>query len=181
MSKRFKEMSLDNVTLATYRDDAAFSFIMDEFNRKDVSLTNMAHEAYIGQVRFNDTLNEEMAQKALFEIMHKREIKNNIMIALAIDKLAESNLLPEPLQGIIVEDAPNFGTDEILGMAIASLYGSVAMAQFGYLDLAKDGEAKRLDKTDKGVNTMIDDIVSGIIAATEAKIMQNLVKEPEDK
>ncbi|MED0704373.1 phosphatidylglycerophosphatase A, partial [Aeribacillus composti] len=46
------------------------------------------------------------------KILRKREIIHAVLTGIALDKLAEQKLLPEPLQQIIESDEPLYGIDE---------------------------------------------------------------------
>ena len=111
----------------------------------------------------------------LNDVLQKREVVNALMVGLSIDKMATQGLLPEPLQSIMVSDKANMGVDETLAMSVVAIFGSVADMQLGSLDLHKHSIAKYLDELDDGsVNTMIDDLCSALISATEAKVMNAL-------
>jgi len=155
-----------------YPDVSAYKYVRSELERKGVSLEAIAHDAYVQQKKFNPQLVENDFVIAADIILHKREVLNNCMVGLSLDNLATKGMLSEPLQTIIAQDQPAFGVDETIALDICSLYGSIAVTQFGHLDLSKDGLAKTLDSNENGeVNTFIDDIVSALISCTEAKVM----------
>ena len=66
--------------------------------------------------QFNHELTIDEAEMAVRKVLSKREVRNAIMVALAIDNLANAHQLPEPLQTIIAEDNPCFGVDEMLAI-----------------------------------------------------------------
>ena len=155
-----------------YPDVSAYQYVRSELERKGVSLEAIAHDAYVQQKKFNPRLVEKDFITAADSILHKREVLNNCMVGLSLDNLATKGMLSEPLQTIIAQDQPAFGVDETIALDICALYGSIAVTQFGHLDLSKDGLAKTLDSNVNGeVNTFIDDIVSALISCTEAKVM----------
>ena len=78
--------------------------------------------------------------------------------------------LPQPLQDIIASDEPLYGIDEVLGMAITNIYGTIGVTSFGYLDKLKIGLVGKLDSDTEAVNTFADDLVAAIAAAAAAKI-----------
>ena len=84
--------------------------------------------------------------------------------------LAEKQLLPHPLQQIIADDEPLYGIDEVLGMAITNIYGTIGVTSFGYLDKMKIGLVGELDRDKSKVNTFADDLVAAIASAAAAKI-----------
>lgn len=155
-----------------YPDGSAYQYVRSELERKGVSLEAIAHDAYVQQKKFNPRLVEKDFITAADSILHKREVLNNCMVGLSLDNLATKGMLSEPLQTIIAQDQPAFGVDETIALDICALYGSIAVTQFGHLDLSKDGLAKTLDSNVNGeVNTFIDDLVSALISCTEAKVM----------
>lgn len=163
----------------TFPDSAAYEFVKGEFLRKGVSLKEIAEEAYEGQKRFNPRLKVSEFEEAIETIMHKREVLNACMVGLNLDNIATKNLLSNPLQRVVQEDNHAFGIDEELAVSICGLYGSVAITQYGYLDLNKTGLASKLDKNANGeVNTFIDDLVSALVACTEAKVMHHNAGTP---
>ncbi|EGD50017.1 phosphatidylglycerophosphatase A, partial [Thermoanaerobacter ethanolicus JW 200] len=61
------------------------------------------------------------------------------MTGIALDKLAEKDMLEEPLLSILKKDEPLYGIDEILALSITNVYGSIGLTNFGYLDKVKPG------------------------------------------
>ena len=60
---------------------------------------------------------------------------------------------------------------------IAQLYGSIAVSNFGYLDVHKSNAAKKLDTAQKNggqIATMLDDCISAIQACAEGYLAHNL-------
>ena len=102
--------------------------------------------------------------------MHKRELLNNAMVMLELDRLTEAGAVAEPLSSIIKNDAGVFGVDETLALQIANIYGTIGTTNFGYFDRVKKGIIAKYD-TDAGhVNTFIDDLLAAIVAAVSGKI-----------
>ncbi|WNF34620.1 phosphatidylglycerophosphatase A [Aeribacillus composti] len=108
------------------------------------------------------------------KILRKREIIHAVLTGIALDKLAEQKLLPEPLQQIIESDEPLYGIDEILSLSIVNVYGSIGFTNYGYLDKEKFGIIKELNNSHGGkVNTFLDDIVAAIAASAASRIAHN--------
>ena len=102
--------------------------------------------------------------------MHKRELLNNAMVALELDRLAEENQIKEPLLSIIRKDAGVFGVDDALALQISDIYGTIGATNFGYLDRVKYGIIKSFDTDENHINTFIDDLLGAIVAAVCGKI-----------
>ena len=77
--------------------------------------------------------------ETLQAILGKREVQYAILTGLTLDKLAEESLLPSVLQEAVANDEPLFGIDEVIGLSIANLYGTIGQTNFGYLDKGKFG------------------------------------------
>lgn len=104
-------------------------------------------------------------------VLEKREVQNAILTGITLDKLAEKNLLEEPLLSIVKKDHPLYGIDEILALSITNVYGSIGLTNFGYLDKIKLGIIKELNEhKGNSVHTFLDDLVAGIVAAACARM-----------
>lgn len=116
-------------------------------------------------------LTMDICLASLHHVLNKREVCHAILTGVALDELAEKELLPEPIQGIIIRDEPLYGIDEIIPLSIANVYGTIALTNFGYLDKKKIGIIKELDRAKNGrCNTFLDDIVVALAAATASRI-----------
>lgn len=155
-----------------YPDTAAYNFITQYFEEKNIKVEDIASITYNIQKDYIDHLTEEEAVSAVVDVLHKREVMNNAMVGIALDQAASKNQLPQPLQAIVENDAGVFGVDELLAEGgISGIYGKIATTNFGYLDKEKHGILKRLDTVKgKGVNTFLDDLIAAIAAAAGAKI-----------
>ncbi|WP_438468144.1 phosphatidylglycerophosphatase A family protein [Streptococcus pluranimalium] len=119
-------------------------------------------------------LSLEEATESVHAVLRKREVENAIITGVELDKLAEQNKLSQPLNDILTNDEGLYGIDEILGLAIVNLYGSIGFTNYGYLDKVKPGVIKRLDsKPGNQCHTFLDDIVSAIAAAAASRIAHN--------
>lgn len=143
---------------------------------RGVYLHEIAQIIYDLQIGFVPGLTLEYCVEVLTGVLEKREVQFAVLTGVALDKLAEANLLPSPLQEIIQNDHQLYGIDEVLGLGIANIYGTIGTTSFGYLDKEKVGVIGRLNfnKINK-VNTFMDDLVAGIAAAAAAKIAHNSV------
>lgn len=141
---------------------------------RGVYLHEIAQIVYDLQIGFVPGLTLEYCVQVLTGVLEKREVQFAVLTGIALDRLAEESLLPSPLQEIIQKDHPLYGIDEVLGLGIANIYGTIGTTSFGYLDKQKVGVIGRLNcnKVNK-VNTFMDDLVAGIAAAAAAKIAHN--------
>lgn len=153
-----------------YPDTKAYNFVIKELKDRGVDLHELSKIAYDLQRQFLPQLTEEECYKELNNVLHKRELLNNVMVGLELDRLAEENQLKEPLLSIVRNDAGVFGVDESLALQIADIYGTIGITNFGYLDRVKYGIIKKYDEDTGHVNTFIDDLLGAIVAATCAKV-----------
>ena len=135
-----------------------------------VDLHQLAKIAFDLQQQFIPELTEADCYEELLNVMHKRELLNNAMVALELDRLAEENQIKEPLLSIIRKDAGVFGVDEALALQISDIYGTIGATNFGYLDRVKYGIIKSFDTDENHINTFIDDLLGAIVAAVCGKI-----------
>lgn len=142
--------------------------------KRGVYLHEVAQIVHSLQKPFAPDLTMEQCVKAVMGVLSKRDVQFAVLTGGALDILAEKKKLPVPLQKIIQSDHPLYGIDEVLGLGIANIYGTIGTTSFGYLDKEKLGVIGQLNlnKINK-VNTFMDDLVAGIAAAAAAKIAHN--------
>lgn len=154
-----------------YPDKAAHELVMNELGRRGITMKTIAEIAFELQKDFYPAAQIEEFYDAANEVLHKREVLNNAMVALELDRLATEDKLQQPLQNIVANDSGVFGVDEALAVSIANIYGTIGVTNFGYLDRVKNGVIKDLDTQKDGrVNTFIDDLVGALAAAVAAKM-----------
>lgn len=137
---------------------------------RGITLPAIADLVWQLQEKYYTNLTMGHCLEAVDAVISKREVQHGIMTGLALDILTEQKLLPQPLQQIIATDEPLYGIDEVIGMAITNIYGTIGITSFGYLDKLKIGLIGELDRDANAVNTFADDLVAAIAAAAAAKI-----------
>lgn len=142
---------------------------------KIAELVYVLQEAYYPHLKFEQCL------EAVDTVLSKREVRYAVMTGLALDMAAEKGDLPEPLQSVISNDESLYGADEVLGMAIANIYGTIGVTGFGYLDKMKIGLVGELDRATDSVNTFADDLVAAIAAAAAAKLAHSAKREDNNE
>ncbi|WP_277998237.1 phosphatidylglycerophosphatase A family protein [Zhaonella formicivorans] len=145
--------------------------IAEELRLRGVELQDIARIVLELQKPYNPKLELHDCLEAVQQVFKKRDVQYAVLTGIALDKMAEEGLLPEPLQTIIATDEPLYGLDEVLAYGITNIYGSIGITSFGYLDKIKPGVIGILnDNKVNKVNTFLDDIVAGITAAACAKL-----------
>ena len=140
---------------------------------RGVQLNDIARLVFELQQGFIPGLRLEHCLDSVERVLEKREVCNAILTGIALDTLAESGALPEPLQSIVRSDDHLYGIDEVLALSICNIYGSIGFTNFGYLDKVKlgvVGETDALGHDGVHVNTFLDDLVSAIAAAAAARL-----------
>ena len=148
-----------------YPDTKAYQFVVDRLAERGVKQIDLAKIAYETQRQYEPQVTLEECEEAIVDVMHKRELMNNAMVMLELDRLTEEGQVKEPLSSIIKNDAGVFGVDETIALQIATIYGTIGTTNFGYFDRVKSGIMKKFDTSDEHVNTFIDDLLSAIVAA----------------
>ena len=153
-----------------YPDTEAYKFVVNRLSELGVSLVDIAGIVYGLEGKYLPKLTLQDCLDAVVDVVHKREVLNNAMSGLELDRLAQAGLIKEPLASIIRNDIGVFGTDESLALAISQLYGSIGTTNYGYVDKDKTGIINKLDTSDNQVNTFSDDLVGAIASAAAAKV-----------
>lgn len=153
-----------------YPDTKAYEFVVGRLAARGVDLADLAEIIYRSQREFEPSLTMERVKEYLEDALHKRELLNNAMVMLELDRLVEEGAVEEPLSSIIKNDVGVFGVDETLALQIANIYGTIGTTNFGYFDRVKKGIIAKFDHDQRHVNTFIDDLLAAIVAAVSGKI-----------
>ena len=144
---------------------------VDLMEERGVTLEDIGSLVMEIQADYYDGLTMEFCVENIQEVLKKREIIHAILTGIALDQMAEQELLPEPLLSIVAEDESLYGIDEIIPLSIVNVYGTIGLTNYGYLDKEKIGILKELDsEKGKQCNTFMDDLVAAIAAAAASRI-----------
>ncbi|KJS87340.1 MAG: phosphatidylglycerophosphatase [Peptococcaceae bacterium BICA1-8] len=146
---------------------------IEQMEQRGITVEDIALIVFDLQKSYHPGLEMGTCFEAIDAVLEKREVQHAILTGLALDVLAEQDLLPEPISTIIKTDESLYGIDEILAIAITNIYGTIGVTSFGYLDKMKIGLIGRLNSSLVYVNTFADDIVAAIASAAAAKIAHN--------
>ncbi len=149
------------------------NIVVEQLKERGVNFSKLADVLYDLQIKYNPNIDHEYCLEMIYAVLDKREVQFAILTGINLDKLAEKNMLDEPLNKIVNEDFSLYGIDEILALSIVNVYGSIGLTNFGYLDKAKTGVIKEIDiagKDAKVCNTFLDDIAGAIIAAAASRM-----------
>ena len=155
-------------------------YTMEELNKaakeallnRGVEIIDIAQIVLELQKDYIENLQIDICIENIEAVLNKREVCHAILTGIALDELAEKDLIKEPLLSIIKNDEGLYGIDEILPLSIVNIYGSIGFTNFGYLDKKKIGIIDDLDKNKRNnqVNTFLDDIIAAIAAASASRL-----------
>ncbi len=151
-----KEMTMENVKL---------------LKQNGVTPKDIAEIAYNQQLKYNSEIDFDVCLESVYKVLSLRDIFHIIQVGIELDRLAEADLLREPVLSIIKSDLGVFGLDEIFGISIAGIYGVVGETNFGDIDVNKPGLISELNKKEK-CTTFLDDIVGAVAAAASTRVAQ---------
>lgn len=156
-----------------WRSEELKSIIVERLKQRGISMEEIGRLTLELQRPYNPQLDLAACVESVERVLEKREVQNIILTGLVLDELAENGKLPEPLATIIQTDDCLYGVDELLGLGITNIYGSVGLTSFGYLDKMKSGILKQMNRAQQvgtKVYTFLDDLVAAVAAAASARL-----------
>lgn len=154
--------------------------ILNRLKERKVELKDIVQLTYDNQCQYEPEITKKDVEKAVLAVLDRTETQNAIFVGLELDRLAELNLLKEPLLSIIKADQSTFGIDETLALSILNTSGSIAWTNYGYMDRAKTGIIDKIDKEGKATvhtTTFLDDLIGAIAASAAGKLAHRLNKD----
>lgn len=138
---------------------------------RGVTLHDIAELVFFLQKSYHEQLTIDECLHNVERVLSKREVQNALITGIQLDKLAEKDLIEEPLLSILKRDESLYGVDEVISLSIVNIYGSIGFTNYGYVDKLKPGILKSLnDKTSGKCHTFLDDIVGAIAAAASSRL-----------
>ena len=138
--------------------DEMFELNKKKLLERGVTIESIAQITYNQQSKYSDDVSMEVCIESVKKILSFREIFHLVQLSVDIDKLVEKNAFSEPIQSIMQSDLGMFGIDELFGLSIASLYGTIGQTNFG------------ADKPE--CHTFLDDVVGALAAAASTRVAQ---------
>lgn len=160
--------------------DEMFVLNRDRLLERGVSINDIAEIAYKQQSRYNENVAMRTCVESVEKILSLRDIFHIVQLGIEIDILTEQKMFRSPIQDILLADLGMFGVDEVIGLAVASHYGTIGQTNFGDIDVNKPGIVKALNDAGKdgaACHTFLDDIVGAIAAAASTRVAQILSEE----
>ena len=145
-------------------------------NERGVSVQEIAEVAHMQQSKWSDDISLKDCVDSVEKILSLRDTFHLLQLGAEIDRLTEENLIREPLREILHQDLGMFGIDELFGLELAGLYGTIGKTNFGDIDVNKPLVVARLNSDGKenkeACHTFLDDIVGAIAAAASTRVAQ---------
>lgn len=164
-----------------YSRDEMQKINTEKLLERGVKIEDIALLAFNQQSKFDPNVKMDICVESVEKILSLRDIFHLVQLGAEIDRLAEENMFHGPIQDIINNDLGVFGVDEIFGLDIARLYGTIGQTNFGDLDVNKPGIIKELNEEGKSgspkCHTFLDDIVGAIAAAASVRVAQIMSEE----
>ena len=170
---------------ALYNREEMLEMNVKTLNERGVRVEDIADIAYQQQMKWSDGISMQTCIDSVEKILSLRDTFHLLQLGAEIDRLTEENLIREPLREILHSDLGMFGIDELFGLELAGLYGTIGKTNFGDIDVNKPGIVEKLNdegKTSKvACHTFLDDIVGAIAAAASTRVAQILNEEEARK
>ncbi|MFW5889026.1 MAG: phosphatidylglycerophosphatase A [Bacillota bacterium] len=143
---------------------------------RGVSVEEIAQIAYKQQSKWKDDISYQECVVSVEKILSLRDVFHILQLGAEIDRLTEEKAFKGPIQSILATDLGMFGIDELFGIELAGLYGTIGKTNYGDIDVNKPGIINKLNEKGKGENktchTFLDDIVGAVAAAASTRVAQ---------
>jgi len=149
---------------------------IDVLKERGVELDEITKIAYLQQSKWNASISYQECRDSVEKILSLRDVFHILQLGAEIDRLTEEKAFKGPIQEILASDLGMFGIDELFGLELAGLYGTIGKTNFGDIDVNKPGIVSKLNEDGKGdkaaCHTFLDDIVGAIAAAASTRVAQ---------
>lgn len=169
---------------ALFNRDEMLRMNIETLKNRGVTLHDIADIAYQQQSKWSNDISMADCIESVEKILSLRDTFHILQLGAEIDRLTEENLIKEPIREILHSDLGMFGIDELFGLEIAGLYGTIGKTNFGDIDVNKPLIVGKLNEDGKGdkpmCHTFLDDIVGAVAAAASTRVAQ-VINEEEAK
>jgi phosphatidylglycerophosphatase A len=143
---------------------------------RTVSVEEIAEVAFRQQSKWSDDISMKTCIDSVEKILSLRDTFHILQLGAEIDRLTDEGVFQGPIYQILKSDLGMFGIDELFGLEIAGLYGTIGKTNFGDIDVNKPLVVDRLNgdgKHEGGMcHTFMDDIVGALAAAASTRVAQ---------
>jgi len=156
--------------------DEMLQMNIEMLNKRGVQIKDIAEIAFRQQSKWNDKISYQECLDSVEKILSLRDVFHILQLGAEIDRLTEEKAFQGPIQSILASDLGMFGIDELFGLELAGLYGTIGKTNFGDIDVNKPGIVSKLNYDGKGdkqaCHTFLDDIVGAVAAAASTRVAQ---------
>lgn len=156
--------------------DEMLQMNIDMLKKRGVKVDDIAQVAFSQQSKWKADISYQECVLSVEKILSLRDVFHILQLGAEIDRLTEENVFQGPIQAILAEDLGMFGIDELFGIEIAGLYGTIGRTNFGDIDVNKPGIVAELNDMGKvgkkACHTFLDDIVGAVAAAASTRVAQ---------
>ncbi|MCF7923895.1 MAG: phosphatidylglycerophosphatase A [Candidatus Izimaplasma sp.] len=156
--------------------DEMLEMNIEKLKSRGVSIDEIAKIAYKQQSKWKEDISYQECVTSVEKILSLRDVFHILQLGAEIDRLTEEGAFKGPIQSILASDLGMFGIDELFGIELAGLYGTIGKTNFGDIDVNKPGIVNDLNEKGKGdkeeCHTFLDDIVGAVAAAASTRVAQ---------
>ena len=143
---------------------------------RTVTVKEIAEVAYRQQKKWTDEISRQECIESVEKILSIRDVFHLVQLGAEIDRLTDEGLFQGPILDILKQDLGMFGIDELFGLELAGMYGTIGKTNFGDIDVNKPLIVDRLNEDGKHeggmCHTFLDDVVGALAAAASTRVAQ---------
>jgi len=152
---------------------------------RTVTVEEIAEVAFRQQSKWTDDISMAECIESVEKILSIRDVFHIVQLGAEIDRLTDIGAFQGPILDILAQDLGMFGIDELFGLELAGMYGTIGKTNFGDIDVNKPLVVDRLNgdgKHEGGMcHTFLDDIVGALAAAASTRVAQMTNEEEARK
>lgn len=161
---------------ALYTREEMLKMNVETLKERTITVEEIAEVAFRQQSKWSKTISMKECIDSVEKILSLRDTFHILQLGAEIDRLTDEGMFKGPIQEILQTDLGMFGIDELFGLELAGLYGTIGKTNFGDIDVNKPLVVDRLNgegKQDGGMcHTFMDDIVGALAAAASTRVAQ---------
>ena len=163
-------------TKGLYSRDEMLEMNIKTLKERTVTVQEIAEVAFRQQSKWSSAISMTDCVESVHKILSLRDVFHLLQLGAEIDRLTDEGAFKGPIQEILKVDLGMFGIDELFGLELAGLYGTIGKTNFGDIDVNKPLAVARLNGDGKEghemCHTFLDDIVGAIAAAASTRVAQ---------
>jgi phosphatidylglycerophosphatase A len=161
---------------ALYTREEMLKMNVETLKERTITVEEIAEVAFRQQSKWSKTISMKECIDSVEKILSLRDTFHILQLGAEIDRLTDEGAFKGPIQEILQTDLGMFGIDELFGLELAGMYGTIGKTNFGDIDVNKPLVVDRLNgegKHEGGMcHTFMDDIVGALAAAASTRVAQ---------